>query len=220
MLELTNSETGAVLRGVAAEFRHFVNMYDERKYPPAELDRLRIAFSRPETVTAAEIEAALIWKYGHTGKTNYPKRQRELGIRISGFWGAHAIRPGEDPAAVLGRWQQLVGPTSFVTLCFLLHLANSGTLPILDQHNFRSVNFHLLQATGRPAQRSRLGRLEDLILVRNFIELVSGNWNARTGSSTPSSAESDRYLMMHGKWLKIQNGNGRPNNAMEPAARN
>ena len=191
-----------VIRDVAAEFQRFVDRYDEGKYPPEELDRLRVAFSRPETVTPADIEAALVWKYGHTGKANYPDHQRKLADRISKLWPAHAIRPDDDVAAALQRWRQLLGPTSFITVCFLLHLASPGTVPILDQHNFRSVKFHLTKVGATRAWREKPSHFEDLILVRDFIDLVRSNWRTWAGASTPPVNDIDRYLMMHGKWLK------------------
>ena len=215
VLKLTDSETETVIRDVAAEFQRFVDRYDERKYPPAELDRLRVAFRRPETLTAADIEAALVWKYGHTGKTNYPDHQRRLAARIAKLWPIHAMSSDEDAAAALQRWQRLLGPTSFITVCFLLHLASPETLPILDQHNFRSVNFHLTKADGRPARREKPGRFADLILVRDFIELVRSNWSRWADQPTPSVTQIDRYLMMHGKSLKIRNAKHRPNKTLQ-----
>ena len=202
MLELTDSETGTVIRAVAANFQPFVNKYDERKYPPAVLDRLRASFRRSETITRPEVEAALFWKYGHTGKTNYPDSQRKLANRIGELWAENAIRPDEDAESAITRWQRLLGPTSFITVCFLLHLCRPDTVPILDQHNFRSVNFHLTNATGRPPQRAAPRQVRDLTMVRDFISLVHENWPRWSNGKTPSRTDIDRYLMMHGKWLK------------------
>src|SRR5262245_26029436 len=108
---------------VARDFQSFVAKYDDRKYPPAAIDRLRGSFSCPQTINHANIEEALIWKYGHTGKANYPERQRALAARIADLWPANAIESTESEEAVLARWQGLVGTTSFITICFLLHLA-------------------------------------------------------------------------------------------------
>jgi hypothetical protein len=204
VLELTDSEAMTLIRSVAADFQGFVVRYDERKYPPKDLEALRHAFRRSETVQLTDVEAALVWKYGHTGKARYPDRQRQLANRIAELWKSNAIQPDEHAEAAVARWQQLLGPTSFITVCFLLHLCQPDSVPILDQHNFRSVNFHLAHAAGRTSRRATPRRVEDLTLVRDFIGLVHQNWSTCISGATPSRADIDRYLMMHGKSLKAQ----------------
>ncbi len=79
---LTAAETGQIVLRMERDLVRLAGRYDERKYPPAELARLRQVFARPDDVTRPDIFAALVWKDGNTGKTNYPHRQRALAERI------------------------------------------------------------------------------------------------------------------------------------------
>jgi hypothetical protein len=202
LLNLTDFETGAIVRGIEPELLRYANQYDEQKYPPAELVRLRAVFVTPESVLEPDIVAALVWKYGHTGKANFPGQQRALAARIAELWSANAMLPAQDPMDAFRRWRALLGPTSFITVCFLLHLVHPDALPILDQHNYRSVNRHL--ATVRPDLRvkAKPSQFEDLLLVRDFGIAVLGGWERYSNSEKPTAGILDRYLMMHGKTLK------------------
>lgn len=199
-MNLTADQISRVVRAISTELKLYVSEYDEQRYPPEELSRLRKKFARPGDVVATDIEAALIWKYGHSGKDNYPERQRRLAARISDAWPSCLISPGCDPSIALQAWHTHVGRTSFVTFCFLLHLANPTTFPILDQHNLRSVNHHLglMGSLAKAAPRT----LADLDLVRRFGERVLERWSPVTGTPAPTPDELDRYLMMHGRSLK------------------
>ena len=200
----TGAETGEIVRRMEPELTRFAEQYDELKYPPGELARLRRVFANPGHVTEADIVAALVWKYGNTGKTNYPRRQRALATRISELWQGNAIEPGKPARAAFDTWRSLLGPTSFITVCFLLHLANPDDLPILDQHNFRSVNTHLAYVRPGIVAKARPSRFEDLLLVRNFGVAVRRDWNRHSASAAPTAETLDRYLMMHGRSLKVR----------------
>lgn len=154
-------------------------------------------------MTAADILAALVWKYGNTGKANYPRRQQALAKRIAELWQANAIVPGESPRAAFDTWTSLLGHTSFITVCFLLHLANPDELPILDQHTFRSVNRHLSYVRPGLVPKAKPSRFEDLLLVRDFGVVVRRAWKRHSASAPPTAETLDRYLMMHGKSLKV-----------------
>jgi len=119
------------------------------------------------------------------------------------LWQANPIVPGESPRAAFDRWRSLLGPTSFITVCFLLHLANPGDVPILDQHNFRSVNKHLAYVRPGMAPKAKPSRFEDLLLVRDFGVAVRRGWKRYSASAPPTAETLDRYLMMHGKSLKV-----------------
>lgn len=202
---LTPGEIGEVVSRIEPKLKHFADKYDERKYPPGELGRLRTVFASPERVTGADITAALVWKYGHTGKTNYPERQRALAARIGRMWPANPIVPGQDARGVFDGWTQVLGSTSFITVCFLLHLANPDDLPILDQHNFRSVMHHLAAVRADVVTTSKPRHFDDLMLVRDFSVSVTREWRRYSASPPPSAEALDRYLMMHGKSLKASN---------------
>ena len=204
MSTLTSAELGGIVARVEPELKRFAELYDEGKYPPGELVRLRQAFARPEAVTEADVEAAVVWKYGHTGKTNYPRQQRAVAAKIATFWPGSPIQRGQPPREAFDTWRSHLGPTSFITVCFLLHLTNPADLPILDQHNFRSVNHHLASVRPGVAAKAKPSRFEDLLMVRDFGVAVTRDWNRHSTSAPPSADTLDRYLMMHGKSLKAR----------------
>jgi hypothetical protein len=202
MVTPTSAETREIIRRIDRELARFAAKYDEDKYPPDQLAAFRRLFRRPADVTEVDIEAALKWKYGHTGKARYPRRQRALVARIAKLWRVNPIVPGRPPEPILDYWRSVLGSTSFITVCFLLHLANPKELPILDQHNFRSVNRHLARVRPGMAKKAKPSQFQDLILVRDFGRAVRRDWNRFSTVARPSVDVLDRYLMMHGKALK------------------
>jgi hypothetical protein len=201
VLDLTTEEVRRIALAIAPELEQYAAHYNESKYPPQELARLRAVFAKPECVQEADVVAALVWKYGHTGKARFPAHQRDLANRIFCFWPANAAIPGESAQAQFNRWQKLLGRTSFITICFLLHLAHPRELPILDQHNYRAVNWHLATVhPGWPVKR-KPSRFSDLLLVRNFTVALLAGWEPQVGSKAPAADVFDRYLMMYGKAL-------------------
>ena len=169
MLDLTQDEIGSIVRVIAPVWYSYASKYDEQKYPPSELKRLREVFSTPESVFERDIVAALVWKYGHTGKANYPGRQRALAGRIAMQWRKNAILPTQDPNDAFHRWRSLLGPTSFITVCFLLHLVHPDTLPILDQHNYRSVNLLIAGFRSDWRVKAKPSMFDDLLTCPPFL---------------------------------------------------
>jgi hypothetical protein len=105
-----------VLKGapteVARNFAAHLAKYDERKYPPLVLRRLRLLFSEPEIFQPEDIALALRWKFGHLGKPNYPEAQQNLVSKIATLAGApHPAGPGPmrgaGPLEGAGRADQL-----------------------------------------------------------------------------------------------------------------
>jgi hypothetical protein len=201
-VEISNDASKQITQKIARDFGEHVGRYDQQKYPPTELIRLQRAFSDPDSAAETDILAALIWKYGHTGKKNFPRKHRELAVTVAELWRDHAIRRDEQPEVAFERWRALLGRTRFITTIFLLHLTWPDAIPILDQHNFRSVNHHLNEAGIPTSGRKKPSRFDDVILVRQFIQTVLREWREVTGTPPPTIRDMDRYLMMHGKQLK------------------
>ena len=197
---LTDAELEIIVRNISEEIA-IEQEYDYTKYPADVLTELRQTFADPAAVNFPVVEKALKWKYGHINKANYPGHQRDLARKIAELWPTAGIRPGTDATDAFDRWQDLL-PTGYITVCFLLHLVNPDTMPILDQHNYRSVSNHLSRAgrtvISKPAPRG----YSDLLLVRDFSAAVRDHWTKVTGEPAPDAGRLDRYLMMHGKALK------------------
>jgi hypothetical protein len=156
-------------------------------------------------VTSDDLRAALVWKYGHTGKQRFPQQHNALIADLAAMWPEQAPRPGESPRDALVRWATVVrrpgGPrVKIVTVAFLLHLCFPDDLPILDQHNFRAVCRLMAAVDGRWAwSRTVPTHADDVILVAEFVRGLRAAWS---GSATPDRDRLDRYLMMRGKAWK------------------
>jgi hypothetical protein len=120
------------------------------------------------------------------------------------LWQVNPIVPGRSPETILDSWRAVLGSTSFITVCFLLHLANPKELPILDQHNFRSVSRHLAHVRPGMAVKAKPSQFRDLILVRDFGRSIRRDWSPFSTAARPSADVLDRYLMMDGKALKTR----------------
>lgn len=201
-MTLSKLQIQTIIRNIEPELEAFAAKYDERKYPPGELVRLRGAFKSASGVLGNDFEAALVWKFGHTGKANYPDHHRRLATRLNDLWQSGQLPIAADPAGTFDTWRQALGPTSYITVCFLLHLIWPKEVPIIDQHNFRAMKHHLLAAGTDAKLKAKPGTYADVALLREFIDQIMRHWESSASSKTPSSDKLDRYLMMFGKELK------------------
>jgi hypothetical protein len=100
------------------------------------------------------------------------------------------------PFAVLN---QRFGPPRFVTIALLLHLARPADVPIVDQAQFRAVNWFMREV--RPVWRMKAmpARYRDLETVSTFMASVLTAWRQCMPVSAPSKRTLDQFLMMYGK---------------------
>jgi len=198
---LSQTEAGRIARMIAPDLRSYSSRYDKKKYWPAVYKKVCIAFGSPRRLHPDVLRDALLWKYGHLGKTKYPKSHSRLIRDLQRIWPRFAKRGIVEPAEILKFLKQESGRSkAFITFAFLIHLLNQTTLPIIDQHNYRSVN-HYIRSVRRSWTVKRPPRnLDDLYAVRDFIAAVRGNWPP--GEPRPRRRTLDKFLMMHGKALK------------------
>jgi hypothetical protein len=201
VLNLTADEATRIARAVAIDFADYVARYDTRKYPPQVYERLLFAFGTPAHVTPKDLEEAVLWKFGHLGKSGYPKHHARLITDLQAHW-PHFIQSGAgSPEAVSQFWTQtLARPKAFITVAFLTHLLHQDRLPIIDQHNFRAVNHYLSTVRQSWVSKRAPTAMRDVALIAEFIDAVRRAWPP--GSALPSARDLDKYLMMFGKGLK------------------
>ncbi len=200
---LTQEEAFKVVNAIAEDFHHYLKKYEERKYPPTELAELRATFSNPMLVTETSIRRALIWKYGNWGKKRIPQAHERITKKITVAW-RESPPDGIEPKGFLEWWAHNISKTSFITGCFVFHLLGHENVPILDQHNYRAVNYYFRQVRPGWQGKAKPSRLEDLVLVRDFMEAVLQNWSDHISYPKPSLDELDRFLMMFGKSRKVK----------------
>lgn len=200
--ESVTAEEAVVLAArILPDLDRYASSYDVKKYPPADYQHVRERFQRPEDVTGKDVRLALMWKFGHIGKARIPGRHERLIEEIAECWPSVVQDLPLTPHDVFRQLEEKFGgPKRFITVACLTHLMFPNWVPLIDQHNFRSMNHHMNAV--RPAWRSpRVPSIyEDIAVLDRFLTMVIEQWPA--SSAAPSRMILDRYLMMHGKTLK------------------
>jgi len=199
----SEAEAWEIAKAIMPRFSEYADQYDTKKYWPDVYQRVRREFREPTVVGAGTLRDALLWKYGHLGKSAIPPAHELLISQVQRGWlSAAAALPGtpEDGFVVLDR--HFGGKTRFITVAFLLHLVYPADVPIIDQHNFRAVNALLLAVRPRWHSKTRPSLYGDITLVATFMKVVLTAWGRRADASVPTDRELDKFLMMYGKSIK------------------
>ena len=192
-----------IVEGVRPHFRAYCDQYDTGKYWPQTYTTVLEAFQQPRTVSADMLRQAILWKYGHLRKGRIPTAHEALIADLQARWPVLSRDLPATPDAAFARlYDAFGGATRYVTVAFLTHLLYPTTVPIIDQHNFRSANV-LIHAV-RPSWRiKRLpSRYEDIKIVDQFMRMVAAVWKQLSPADAPSLRDIDKFLMMYGKALK------------------
>jgi hypothetical protein len=201
----TEVEAREIVKAIRPQFADYAGKYDTKKYWPIVYQRVRREFHHPTRITADTLRDALLWKYGHLGKTAIPPAHEQLIAQIQRDWRVVVTElPRRPEAAFLVLDQNFGGKTRFITIAFLLHLLYPRKVPIIDQHNFRAVN--ALMAGTRPAWHSKQkpSQFADIVLVAAFMKAIVAVWRRLDPISVPTERELDKFLMMYGKAIKAR----------------
>lgn len=179
---------------VEARYASHLDCYSFKKYPALDYEMFKDTFSA--LVDMVDLSAALLWKWGHWGKTNYPSKQRALIRAIEARWPlyrqwAKSTSGQPSPQATFEWWTKQLGQRRYITNAYLTHLIHPLQVPIIDQHNFRAMN-HLLQI---PSAKKKPSNWSDIARLNNFLREASIRFKR-------PEAEFDKYLMMYGRALK------------------
>ena len=199
---LSADEARRIARAIRPSLREYADQYDRRKYWPSVYDSVRRRFGRGARVPKETIRDALMWKWGHLGKPVIPSAHSALIVDIQKGWSETVADLPNGPADAFAVLNERFGPQRFVTIAFLLHLVRPADVPIVDQHNFRAVNWFMREV--RPGWRMKAmpTRYRDLETVSTFMASVLTAWRQCMPVSAPSRRTLDRFLMMYGKALK------------------
>lgn len=214
---LTARESSAIVAKIRPTFVDTAARYDTKKYLPDVYKNVRAAFLAPTLVSAEVLQDALLWKYGHLGKSRIPGAHERLISHLQREWPrlAHDLPQSPDLAfAFLDA--RFGGATRFITVAFLVHLVFQERIPIIDQHNFRAVNALIRQVRPTWRDRKKPSRYADVLLVAAFMASVIAAWGEEDPATAPRSCELDRFLMVYGQSLKKE----RHNKDLQPTAAN
>jgi len=192
-MKLTNEEAKRIAKEkIAPIFQKVSREYDFRKYPTSQYHIFRNSFA---TLNASntDIHNALIWKWGHWGKSNFPQRHKDLIEKIIQLW-PHFVQSEYTKTSkeTFSWWKNKLergNSARFITIAYITHLVHyMEPLPIIDQHNFRAMNE--LKENQNPKKKP--STWDDVFELKNFMELICANLNCNFESL-------DRFLMMYGK---------------------
>lgn len=191
--------TKTQIREILKVFDCYLNQYDSKKYPLEIYKNAKRSFSskKPDNT---EIANALNWKYGNLGKSNFPKSHELLIREVEKAWKYFADSKAKvSPISTFEWWKERLsnGKTGrFVTIAFITHLVHhSKGVPIIDQHNFRAMNYFTNNSTLNPSSKKSPSNWEDVENLKEFISEISKGLNRKHD-------EIDKFLMMFGKELK------------------
>ncbi len=187
------------IREISKVFDCYLNQYDSKKYPLEIYKNAKRSFSSKKS-SNDEIANALNWKYGNLGKSNFPKSHKSLIIEVEKSWKYFADSKAKDsPRGTFEWWQQRLtnGKSGrFITIAFITHLVHhSKNIPIIDQHNFRAMNYFMNNSTLSPNAKKNPSNWEDIECLESFISEISKSLKRKVD-------DIDKFLMMFGKELK------------------
>ncbi|WP_289133069.1 hypothetical protein [uncultured Spongiibacter sp.] len=194
-MPINQNEANEIANRIEPIFDQVLDEYDFRKYPANDYQRFRTSFSALNNLNP-DIEDALIWKWGHWGKANFPQHHRDLTEEIQGLWPQFITNCNGNISVKTFEWwsAQLANRTRYITVAYITHLVHHNEpLPIIDQHNFRAMN--ALIACLRPERRAKKkpSNWNDIATLKSFVQLV------RNSIPNRSFGELDRFLMMYGR---------------------
>ena len=172
---------------------HF-ELYSFKKYPALDYESFKNTFST--LAEKVDLLAALLWKWGHWGKDDFPSKQKSLIGEIESLWPVFrgwALSAGDQftPEATFQWWDKRLGRLRYITSAYLTHLIHPLQVPIIDQHNFRAMN-HLWQI---PSAKKKPSTWCDIVRLKHFLHEASKRFQR-------PETEFDKYLMMYGRALK------------------
>lgn len=192
---MTNSQ----LQEISKIFDYYLNQYDLNKYPMEIYKEAQRSFSIKNS-SNTEIENALNWKYGNIGKSNFPKSHKLIIIEVEKFWTYFADSKAKDsPKETFDWWKQRLSKgkySRFITIAFITHLVHySENIPIIDQHNFRAMNYFNNNSSMSPDFKKNPSNWGDIESLKYFVSELSRGLKRDV-------VEIDKFLMMFGKELK------------------
>lgn len=194
-MPLTQQESQQIVDKINPIFTEVLDEYDFVKYPAAQYVRFKQEFSTMQS-TGGDIADALLWKWGHWGKRNYPQNHKNLINEVQEFWPQFLASNQHLTSRQTFDWwrTQLARNTTFISIAYITHLIHHAEpLPIIDQHNYRAMNTFLLSV--RPAHRGnkKPSQWVHIIELKDFMMGILPLLDGR------SFDELDRFLMMYGK---------------------
>lgn len=183
---------------IKKSFDCYVNLYDNTKYPKNIYNDAKRNFSNFQA-SQSQIADALNWKYGNLAKSNIPISHKTIIKEVTSSWKVFVLsNAAKKPKETFDWWKNRLAKGKskrFVTIAFITHLIHHKIVPIIDQHNFRALNYFSNNSVLPLDAKKNPTNWGDIECLKEFITEVSKSLNKK-------GEEVDKYLMMFGKELK------------------
>jgi hypothetical protein len=185
------------IKSIADEIEKFEKIelkYNYNLYPPENYDLFKKTFSSL-TKNNTQIFDALRWKWGHWNKSNFPKAHQALNNEVESHWNSFIISNEKNEAEHTFHWwkDKLGKNTRYITTAYITHLVHHEKgIAIIDQHNFRAMNYYLKKALPQWRHNKKPSKWTDIEQISSFSKLIRSelNWEA---------SKLDRVLMIYGR---------------------
>ena len=196
MIPINQTEAQQIAGLILFCFKQVSQKYDFKKYPKPVYDRCKLKFSALNP-TNQDIHDALVWKYGHWGKPNFPASHRNVISAVQGLW-PQFIKTGNHHSshATFQWWQSKWPKTRYITVAFITHLIHNSAIPIIDKHNFRAMNSLVAMVRKNHSYKQKPSSWRDILDLKDFMDALLPHLNNVNVSGL------DRFLMMWGKCVK------------------
>lgn len=198
---ITTAQAQTISDKILPKFNQVLAEYNYKKYPAQAYVEFQNILANPNQGNINQaISDALRWKWGHWGKTNFPTSHRNLINEICSHWPEFACSgTHQDAKKDFDWWRGKLGRgRAFISVAFLTHLMHGQSrAPIIDQHNFRSMNYWLNQLTADYKGKRAPSQWQDIQNLKAFMDALLQH-------IPYSSDELDKYLMMHGRSVKVR----------------
>lgn len=193
MDKLTIIELQKITIKISHVYDDLVAKYDGTKYPEDAYELMKKGFSR-KSQENEQIKNAMLWKWGHWGKSNYPQHHKELISFIEIKWKEYIEIDSEEAKVTFDFWlEALEKKHRYISVSFITHLIHNKSVPIIDQHNFRGMN-HLLEVSGRNEKKKKKpSTWADIENLKGFLSDLSNDLGK-------DIREVDKFLMMYGRY--------------------
>ena len=176
------------------KLEHFELEYNYKLYPNDQYKRFKNTFSSLEKKND-QIYDALRWKWGHWNKTNFPESHKSLINRVESYWNSFVVsQETNDASKTFDWWKDKLGKnTRYITTAYITHLVHHEKgIVIIDQHNFRCMNFFLKKELPQWKYNKKPSKWSDLALLSDFSEKICQElkWD---------KSKLDRVLMIYGR---------------------
>ena len=196
MMQINPTQAQQIAQFISFCFNQIHKKYNFKKYPKYVYNGFKIKFSALNAANQ-DIHNALVWKYGHWGKSKFLPAHYTVIQDVQKLW-PQFIKTGNhhSPHGTFQWWQSKWPKTRYITAAFITHLIHHKSIPIIDQHNFRAMNTLIARVKKNHSYKKVPSSWQDILDLRDFMITLLPHLNNVNVSNL------DRFLMMWGKIVK------------------